>query len=187
MPMLKKRKMDGIDAKSTHKACSGSSVDKVKEESEDESRNFSVHVQAYRTVVEKKPGRNGKTSSTTTFMSKPGFKFNTNFSFAKFEMKIASVLSCSFAALPVAQLEWKFEGQPQSAPHKNIAKESGYKILVDVIKAKRPTDKVIVLLYTTQPLKEISNHNEQQATKDCSAFILAHFIAYIHELDYNNM
>ena len=132
------------------------------ESGEEQSRTFTVHIRVYETAAaEKKCGRGTKTAMTT-FTSKGPFKLDTLSSFARFKMKIASkpILSCELGALPVSKFEWRFEGQPQSAPCKKIADEAGFEALIDAIKAKHATKNVVVWLYTPEPTTDVEMVSE---------------------------
>ncbi|KIK92658.1 hypothetical protein PAXRUDRAFT_146827 [Paxillus rubicundulus Ve08.2h10] len=121
---------------------------------DEEPCNFTVYVQVWSpSALEKKPGKGGKTS-TTIFMSKGPFKFDTLQLFAKFQIQVACILPCRLASLPISKFEWKFENQAQSAPQKKIATIAGYEALIDTIKAKQATENIIVWLYTPKPAKE---------------------------------
>ncbi|KIJ15999.1 hypothetical protein PAXINDRAFT_11040, partial [Paxillus involutus ATCC 200175] len=99
---------------------------------DEEPRNFMVYVQVWSpSAPEKKPGKGGK-ASTTIFVSKGPFKFDTLQSFARFQIQVA----------------------PQSAPRKKIATIAGYEALIDAIKAKQATENIVVWLYTPKPTKE---------------------------------
>lgn len=150
-PPSKKCKTNGAGKRTKHDE---PTIDNLNDEPLDESQKFMVHLQVYQTVAEKKPGRGGKSSLATSFVSKGPFSFNTQFSFTKFKMQVSSALSCDISKLLVSRFEWKFEGQSQSTPRKKIANEAGFEALLDAIKAKCTTEHVVVLLYMPRPPKE---------------------------------
>lgn len=151
----KKRKVAAVELPGPVDAVrdKGTYDDESEKEDLEPPRKFTVYVQVYQItpVLEKKATRGSKITTTTSFMSKGPFRFNTSQSFGKFKMEVLSVLSCDFSLLPVPKFEWKFEGQPQSAPRKKVADETGFQALLDAIKAKRATDNVVVWLYTPKP------------------------------------
>ncbi|KIJ05549.1 hypothetical protein PAXINDRAFT_159008, partial [Paxillus involutus ATCC 200175] len=121
---------------------------------DEEPHNFTVYVQVWSpSAPEKKPGKGGK-ASTTIFVSKGPFKFDTLQSFARFQIQVARILPCRLASLPISKFEWKFENQAQSAPRKKIATIAGYEALIDAIKAKQATENIVVWLCTPKPTKE---------------------------------
>ncbi|KAF8554375.1 hypothetical protein OG21DRAFT_1484758 [Imleria badia] len=93
-------------------------------------------------------------TTTTSFLSKGPFIFNTAQSFGKFKMQVSSVLACDIGHLPVPKFEWKFEGQAQSAFCKWVADETGFQALLKAVAARRAADNVVVWLYTPKPTKD---------------------------------
>ncbi|KAG1807121.1 uncharacterized protein BJ212DRAFT_1485777 [Suillus subaureus] len=121
--MLTGKKKSSVTAKGKGKSTKASVAvsDTSEDEESDAPRRFTVYVQVWCKIAlaEKKLVKGAKAS--TTIVSWGPFKMDTTRTFQSFKQDIAN-------------FEWKFENQAQSAPCKKIADEAGYEALLDAVK-----------------------------------------------------